>query len=64
MSFKTVQRALVPAVVVAALSAGPVAAANIADAHLFRQWLEDAGIHAFVLGEYLREKVSDMLFKA
>lgn len=31
MSFKTVQRALVSAVVVAALSAGPAAAANIVD---------------------------------
>lgn len=36
------------------------AAANIADAHLFRQWLEDAGIPAFVLGEYLRGGVGEL----
>ena len=43
MSFKTVQRALVSAVVVAALSAGPVAAANIADETLpnYQQQVEE-----------------------
>jgi len=36
------------------------AAANIADAHLFRQWLEAEGIQAFVLGEYLRGAAGDL----
>ncbi|MBW8850256.1 MAG: DUF2007 domain-containing protein [Xanthomonadales bacterium] len=35
-------------------------AANIADAHLLRQWLEAEGIQAFVLGEYLRGAAGDL----